>query len=94
MAGRKPKGGITLEVLAAASKTDDSFTFEDGNDSVSLKIRIGSVQEEKLYIFPDEDKRLSERFSKKLDMLQSYDVSDEIEKTREMEFLDQCRHEC
>ena len=33
--------GLTLEVLAAAFKSDDGFSFENTNLEISSKIRIG-----------------------------------------------------
>ena len=85
--------GMTLEVLAAALHTEKGFRFAEGNDEVSFKIRIGDVIEDETAYFEDENGILAERYAAKLETLKGYDVSEEIEKTRNMAFLDGCRDE-
>lgn len=85
--------GLTLEVLAAARKSEDGFRFAAGNDKVRSFIRIGAVAEDEVYYFEDEKGELAGRYANKLEMLREYDVSDEIEETRKMTFLDGCRDE-
>lgn len=87
------EAGLTLEILAAAIVSDDGFKYAEGRDNVSSKLRVGAVEEAELFVCSDEDGKLSKTFADKLEMLKTYDVSEEIEKTREMEFLDPCRHE-
>ena len=87
------EAGLTLEILAAGRETEKGFGFADGNDSISSKIRIGSVADEEVAFFDDEDGRLSSRYSGKLEALHKYDASEEIEKTRSMSFLDASRDE-
>lgn len=83
--------GLTLEVLAAAFKDDEGFSFEVGNTEISSKIRIGSVMEDECFYFDDEDGKLYKRYADKVDMLESYSVGDEIEESRTMDFLDGSR---
>ncbi len=85
--------GLTLEILACAIIDGESFRYANGNPEISLKARIGSVMDTEFLIADDEDGKMSAEFAGKLEMLKSYDVSEEIEKTREMTFLDACRHE-
>lgn len=87
------EAGLTLEILAAGRETEKGFSFADGNDSISSKIRIGSVADEEVAFFDDEDGRLSSRYAGKLEVLHKYDASEEIEKTRSMSFLDASRDE-
>lgn len=84
--------GLTLEVLAGAKKNKNSFRFFDTNASVKAMVRIGAVEESEFFYFEDESGNLKKRFSEKIDMLSSYDVDEDIEKTRYMEFLDSSRH--
>lgn len=56
-------------------------------------IRIGTVAEDDFLFFADEDCKLAERYADKIEMLHHYDADEEVEKTREMSFLDGCRHE-
>lgn len=87
------EAGITLEILATAIVDDDGFKYAKGDDTVTLKLGIGAVEEADLKICSDKDGTLSKTFANKLEMLKGYDASEEIEKTREMRFLDPCRHE-
>ena len=87
------EAGLTLEILALAIVGEDVFKYSKGLDDVTLKLRIGSVEDAELLFYPDNDGKVAETFSDKLNMLKGYDASEEIEKTREMAFLDPCRHE-
>ncbi len=87
------EAGITLEVLACAIIEDGRFRYAPGNPEVSLKVRIESAEELEVLVASDDDGAMAEEFSGKLEMLKAYDVSEEIERTREMTFLDQSRDE-
>lgn len=82
-----------MEMLAAGSKDGDSFTFFDTLTETRSFIRVGAVIEDELFFFDDNDGGLSKRYSEKLDILKHYAVSEEIEETRKMAFLDKLRHE-
>ena len=84
--------GITLEILACAIHGDRGWRFADGNDEIRSFVRIETVQEEEFTILQEPDDELIRRYAKKLDMLKTYDVSDAIEKSRGMIFLDDARH--
>lgn len=86
------EAGLTLEVLAAGVEREERFRFFDPSEDTRFFIRVGAVENEEFALFDDSDNSLSNRYSKKLDMLDTYDVDEEIEKTREMGFLDDCRH--
>ncbi len=83
--------GLTMEVLANGNKTQDGFSFYEGNDEIRSIIRIGSVDNVECFQLNDEDGKFRATYSKKLDMLKLYNKSEEIEATRNMEFLDSCR---
>ncbi|MCR5603418.1 MAG: SseB family protein [Lachnospiraceae bacterium] len=87
------EAGLTLEILAAAIVSDNGYKYAKGRDDISMKLRIGAVEETEIFVCSDEDGKLSQTFADKLDMLKTYDASEDIEKTREMMFLDPCRHE-
>lgn len=86
------EAGLTLEILAAALREGDSFRFAEGRNDIKSMIRIGAVMEDDFFIFEDEDD-LRERYANKIEMLSAYDAGEFVEKTREMDFLDQFRHE-
>ena len=85
------EAGMTLNILAAGKRRGGSFTFFDGNDEVNLIVRMETVENEDFFWFEDADNRLKSRYSEKIEMLKGYDVSEEIEKTRNMAFLDDSR---
>lgn len=87
------EAGLTMEILAAGIKDGGGFTFFDTSSEVKAMIRVGSVIEDEFFIIDDEDGSLSRRYSEKLEILEDYAVSDEIEETRKMAFLDKSRHE-
>jgi hypothetical protein len=82
--------GFTLEVIAAAVKSDGGFEFKATNPELSAKIRIANVLEDEAFYFKEED--LSEHYAYKLDQLQHYNVNDAIERSRSFEFLDRFRN--
>lgn len=86
------EAGMTLEVLAAGIERNERFKFFEASEDVRFFIRAGAVENEDFALFDDEDNSLSTRYAKKLELLSSYAVDDEIEKTREMGFLDDSRH--
>lgn len=86
------EAGLTLEVLAAAFKQGDSFSFGDAEDSIKSMIRIGAVKEDDFFVF-EEEGNLRERYAYKIEALSHYDADELVEKTREMTFLDHLRHE-
>ncbi len=87
------EAGLTVEILAAVRINENSFQYAEGNSKVSLKIRIGAIEDTEFYIIPDEDGKIAKDFADKIKMLKVYNVDEEIEKTRMMQFLDPCRHE-
>ncbi len=89
------EAGLTLDILCCCKKKDnDEFLFAPGLESERNIVRIGAAEELEAYRFDDEDGKLSEIFKDKLEMLSIYDPDEEgVEETREMTFLDPCRHE-
>ena len=87
------EAGLTLEILAAARKTKDGFGFADPATDIRSFIRIEAVADVECYYFSDEDGNLKKRYAEKIMLLDAYAASEEVEKTREMGFLDSCRNE-
>ena len=82
---------MTLEVLAAGQQDGDSYRFFDESDDTRFFIRVGAVEDEEFGYFGD-DEDFRKRYAKKLDLLEGYAADEEVEKTREMGFLDGSRH--
>ncbi|NEW62320.1 hypothetical protein GMA11_07065 [Granulicatella sp. zg-ZJ] len=85
--------GLTLEVIAAAQIKDGNASFWETSKETRSFIRVGAVAEDDFLFFADEDRSLANRYEDKIEMLHYYDADEEVEKTREMSFLDSCRHE-
>lgn len=85
--------GLTLEVLATAQVEGEHASFEKTAMNIHSFLRIEDVAEDDFLYFADEDGRLAARYAKKIETLHPYDADEAIEKTREMTFLDGCRHE-
>ena len=83
--------GLTLEILAMAQKTSKGFRFADTNESIRAFIRIDAVEEDECLYFPDENGELAKRYASKLEIVREYDAPEDVEKSREMIFLDGCR---
>ncbi len=83
--------GLTLEILAMAQKTSKGFRFADTNESIRSFIRIGAIEEDECLYFPDEKDELAKRYASKLDIVREYNAPEDVEKSREMIFLDGCR---
>lgn len=85
--------GLTMEVLAAGFNDGDGFTFFDTSVETRAFIRVGAVIDDEFFFFDDADGGLSKKYAEKLDVLKHYEVSEEIEETRKMGFLDKSRHD-
>lgn len=87
------QAGLTLEVLATAHVEDGNARFEDTVRDIRSFVRIGAVAEDEFLFISDEEGTLAKRYADKIEILHHYDADEEVEKTREMSFLDPCRHE-
>ncbi len=86
-----PERGLTLEVLAAAKLTEKGVSYAAGNDEIRAFIRIREVADDEFFFLADKDGKLADRFAGKLEQLHTYDVSEPVEESRKMNFLDECR---
>ena len=86
------EAGLTLEVIAAGIEKDERFKFFEPSQETRFFIRVGAVENDDFALFDDSDNSLRNRYVEKLEMLSAYEVDEEIEKTREMGFLDESRH--
>ncbi len=85
------QAGLTLEVLAAGENSDDGYRFFAPSDDTRFFIRADAIEDEQFAYFKDADD-FKERYAKKIEMLKGYDADEEVEKSREMRFLDESRH--
>ena len=85
--------GFRAEILAAGYKSEEGYRFFDGSNTHRSFLQIGAVKEDEFFIIDDKNDSLKTRYSDKLELVNDYYVSDDVEKTRYMEFLDRSRHE-
>ncbi len=85
--------GITIEVLALGHKNGEEYEFFDTNQGSRCYIRVEELENDEFEnIEGEKAETLADRYISKLNMLDIYDVSEEQDDTRFMEFLDGCRH--
>ena len=81
-----------MQVIAAGIKEgENGYRFGDINPEVRNMIRIEVVEDVPFVCFSDDDGSLRARYADKVDYLDSYEPGEDIQKTREMAFLDECR---
>lgn len=85
------EAGLTLEVIAAALVTKDGSRFGDPRNDIRTSIAISTVADAEFIYFSDKDGALHEMFKEKLQPLSAYEPTEEIAKSREMDFLDDSR---
>lgn len=84
------EAGLTVEILALGKRDGEERLYFAPNDTVSDKIRIANLMDIDFTIEPEE--KITEEYKEKVKIIkEGYAVSEKIEKTREMEFLDECR---
>lgn len=83
--------GLTLEILSVGIAEKDSVTFFEGIDAYRSFLRISAVMEQEFWALEDEDGSLHAEHATKIERLHHYDASEEVELTRQMEFLDPSR---
>ena len=87
------EAGLSLEVLALAVIDGESIEYLEPNDAISVKFRIGSVEDVPFRFEPDKDGSLRKKYAAKVSMIEEgYPASEDVEKTRTLGFLDIWRH--
>ena len=86
--------GLSLEMLGFVSNDNGRSWVESPSQNIRFTFRIGSVENEECIFLGDEDGGLAAQFKDHLAIInEAYEVDREIEMTRKMVFLDQCRHQ-
>lgn len=86
------ENGLTLEVLAAGRTTQRGIRFHKGDNSARYFIGIGDAQYAEFNVVDGSQADLfAGRYATQLDRLRQYKVSEEIEDSRSLAFLDGSR---
>lgn len=83
--------GMTLEILAVGVAEKGRARFFKGTDDCRSFFRISAVMEQEFFPLPDKDGSLYAEYTTKIQRLHHYDASEEVETTRQLEFLDASR---
>ena len=86
-----PKDGLMLEILGAGKQAPKYFYFKDPYKGKRLTIKASEVEDIEFMYFPDLEPRFQKKFTERIMELKKYDASEELEETREVEFLDPLR---
>lgn len=83
--------GFTFEVLASGKQSEKSglFTPREGNDDISVKLRAGAIDGLEIYFFNETRSKLYKKFADKIEMIENYNESEDIEQSRQFGFLDE-----
>lgn len=84
--------GVLMEVICSGHEEDLSFQFCDTDPMIQSRIHIEDVAEDEFYYIEDDGNQLRNRYMRKLNQIDAYDVTDDVTQTRLMEFLDDLRH--
>ncbi|RHS34618.1 SseB family protein [Coprobacillus sp. AF09-1A] len=88
------EAGMTLEVLAGANLKEGSINYYKPSNTRRSIIRIKEVENDELFYLDDSDGKLADFYAEKISVVEEYKASEDIEKTRCMEFLDASRDTC
>lgn len=84
--------GLTLEVLAAGIQEGSEKYFFDSCEETRFFIRAGAVMDDEFEIIDSDIPYLTKRYENKIELVERYNAPEDVEKTRELEFLDTERH--
>lgn len=86
-----PDKGLMLEVLGAGKQAPKYFYFKDPYEGRRISISIADVADVPFLWFEKIEPRFYKKFAPRIDKIKQYDASEDVEKTREFDFLDSCR---
>ena len=86
-----PEKGFMLEILGGGKQAPKYFYFKDPYEGERISIPATEVEDVEFIFFPDLEPRFRKKFQPRIDELKKYNVSEKIEKTRELDFLDGLR---
>lgn len=86
--------GFMFEVLASGKQSEKSGLYNprEGNNDISVKLKADMVEGLEIVFF-SERTSYRKKFVEKIEMIEGFDVSDEINETRSFSFLDDSRDE-
>ena len=86
-----PEKGLMLEVLGAGKQAPKYFYFKDPYEGRRISISIGDVADVPFLYFEKLEPRFYQKYVPRIEKLKQYDASEDVEKSRDFDFLDTCR---
>lgn len=86
-----PEQGLCVELLCCGRREGESFSFAKGRNEIHRVLPIRDLEEAEFLLIEDRGGSLAHQHAKKLKALERFAVSEEVEKTRTMSFLDALR---
>ena len=86
-----PDKGLMLEVLGAGKQAPKYFYFKDPYEGRRITINISDVADVPFLWFEKLEPRFYKKYAPRIEKLKRYDGSEDLEKSREFDFLDGCR---
>ena len=84
------KKGLMLEMIAAGKKGTKYYNFFPAVGKHTT-IAPAEIENEEIFILDNDGGQLTNRFERKLKVLEKFDAPEELEESRTLGFLDECR---
>ena len=81
--------GLMFEVIACAEKILEGFRFAKTRADIRIPICYRDLMDREVFLL--EDHILHKQYKEKVAILKTYDVSDDVEETRRLSLIDDCR---
>ena len=86
-----PDKGLMLEILGGGKQAPKYFYFKDPYEGRRITLSISEVADLPFLWFEKLEPRFYKQYAPRIEKLKQYDASEELEKSREFDFLDSCR---
>lgn len=85
------KKGLMLELLGVGKQAPKYFYFKDPYEGRKIAFPASDVQDVEFMYFPELEPRFRKKYEPHIAKLKKYEASEDLEKSREFGFLDECR---
>ena len=86
-----PEKGLMLEILGGGKQAPKYFYFKDPYEGRRITLSISEVADLPFLWFEKLEPRFYKQYAPRIEKLKQYDASEDLEKSREFDFLDSCR---
>lgn len=86
-----PAEGLMLEVLGVGKQAPKYFYFREPYQGNRISLHVSEVESVEFCFFPDLEPRFYKKYLPRIEELKQYDASEQVEESRKLGFLDECR---